>query len=204
MDSEEDFGHLDEDLDDLAPPRYKTDSRYGPYSSNSSSSSSGGNGQHHNEESASSAAGMKKNLNMMSAFTHVGGDTIRTISVLTAATVSLLSGIDGDICDAWAAIAVTISSRHCILISQLPHTVLLSYPKKTNIIKTTINIIVSQSLITNLALTHLSTTTQVSLTILAMTGPLMMDIYSVACSYSDEQDSRGVGYSPIKTKEPIL
>ena len=110
MDSEEDFGHLDEDLDDLAPPpnrRYKTDSRYGPYSNSSGSSDSG---QHRDEESDVTSSGtgmMKKNLNMMSAFTHVGGDTIRTISVLTAATVSLLSGIDGDICDAWAAIAVT-------------------------------------------------------------------------------------------------
>ena len=148
---------------------------------------------------------MKKNLNMMSAFTHVGGDTIRTISVLTAATVSWLSGIDGDICDAWAAIAVTNCSSYCILLSQLPHTVYYyPYPNQTNKIKTTINHFLSQSLITNLPLIHLSTTTQVSLTILAMTIPLMMDIYSVACSYSDEQDSRGVGYSPIKTKEPIL
>lgn len=45
---------------------------------------------------------------------------------------------------------------------------------------------------------------QVSLTILAMTMPLMIDIFSVACSYSNGQDTRGVGYSPIKTKEPIL
>ena len=111
MDSEEDFGHLDEDLDDLAPPpnrRYKTDARYGPYSNSNSHSSGSDNGHHRDDESdpTSSTGTTKKNLNMMSAFTHVGGDTIRTLSVLTAATVSLLSGVDGDICDAWAAIAV--------------------------------------------------------------------------------------------------
>ena len=94
-------------------------------------------------------AATKKNLNMMSAWTHVGGDTIRTISVLAAATVSMFSGIDGDICDAWAAIIV-------------------------------------------------------SLTILVMTVPLMIDIYTVACSFDDEQQGHSRGYSPIKTKEPIL
>ena len=137
VDSEEEFGHLDEDLDG----GYSYSST-GSVISNSSSSSS------RNDETFVPAA-TKKNLNMMSAWTHVGGDTIRTISVLAAATVSMFSGIDGDICDAWAAIIV-------------------------------------------------------SLTILVMTVPLMIDIYTVACSFDDEQQGHSRGYSPIKTKEPIL
>lgn len=135
VDSEEEFGHLDEDLDG----GYSYSSTHGVSSSSSSSSS----------RNYFVPAATKKNLNMMSAWTHVGGDTIRTISVLAAATVSMLSGIDGDICDAWAAIIV-------------------------------------------------------SLTILVMTVPLIADIYTVACSFDDEQQGDSRGYSPIKTKEPIL
>lgn len=51
-----------------------------------------------------------KNLNMMSAFVHILGDTLRTFAVFGAALVSSLTGIDGDICDAWAAIIVAIST----------------------------------------------------------------------------------------------
>ena len=49
------------------------------------------------------------NLNMMSAFTHLSGDTLRTSSVLVGALVSTFGGISSQICDAWAAIAVTIT-----------------------------------------------------------------------------------------------
>jgi len=56
------------------------------------------------EVGASSAH--RKNLNMLSAFTHIGGDTLRTMSVFCAAVYSSVSGIDGDICDAYAAIFV--------------------------------------------------------------------------------------------------
>lgn len=45
-----------------------------------------------------------KNFNMISAWTHVGGDLLRTIAVFAAALISSITGIDGDICDAWAAI----------------------------------------------------------------------------------------------------
>jgi Co/Zn/Cd efflux system component len=45
-----------------------------------------------------------KNFNMISAWTHVGGDTLRTLAVFAAAVISSITGIDGDICDAWAAI----------------------------------------------------------------------------------------------------
>lgn len=49
------------------------------------------------------------NLNMMSAITHVGGDTLRTVAVLAAAVVSSLFDIDPQITDAWAGIAVSIT-----------------------------------------------------------------------------------------------
>lgn len=50
-----------------------------------------------------------RNLNMISAFTHVGGDTLRTVSVLIAAMISTIGGINADVCDAWAAIAVSVT-----------------------------------------------------------------------------------------------
>lgn len=43
---------------------------------------------------------------MMTAFTHVLGDLLRTIAMLAAAGVSTLTGIDGDVCDATAALVV--------------------------------------------------------------------------------------------------
>lgn len=49
----------------------------------------------------------RRNLNMISAFAHMGGDSLRTVSVLTAALVSTLSGASVDLCDAWAAIVVS-------------------------------------------------------------------------------------------------
>lgn len=52
---------------------------------------------------------VKKNLNMLSASTHVVGDTLRTISVIIAALTSSITGVDGDICDAWAAIIVALT-----------------------------------------------------------------------------------------------
>ena len=51
----------------------------------------------------------KKNLNMMSAFTHVGGDTLRTSSVFVAAIIATLGGASGELCDAWAANVVTVT-----------------------------------------------------------------------------------------------
>jgi Co/Zn/Cd efflux system component len=46
----------------------------------------------------------QKNMVMITAASHVGGDTIRTISVLASAIYSSWSGTHADICDAWAAI----------------------------------------------------------------------------------------------------
>ncbi len=50
-----------------------------------------------------------KNLNMISAFTHVGGDTLRTISVFIAAAVATFTGYPGYLCDAWAAVVVSVT-----------------------------------------------------------------------------------------------
>lgn len=55
------------------------------------------------------APGHRKNLNMLTAFAHVVGDTLRTVAMFLAALISSLSGIDGDICDAWAAVLVALS-----------------------------------------------------------------------------------------------
>ena len=49
----------------------------------------------------------KKNLNMISALTHVSGDTLRTLSVFIAALFATFSDFSGAQCDAWAAIVVT-------------------------------------------------------------------------------------------------
>lgn len=49
------------------------------------------------------------NLNMISALTHVGSDTLRTISVFLAAVISVAGKQDPSKCDAWAAIVVTIT-----------------------------------------------------------------------------------------------
>ena len=49
------------------------------------------------------------NLNMASALTHVGGDTLRTFSIFFAAVVATVTDIPGYLCDAWAAVIVTIT-----------------------------------------------------------------------------------------------
>lgn len=90
---EKEFGHLDEDLD---------------FNFSGNNSNSFYNSQRYREGS-NGIGEMKKNLNMLSAFTHVGGDTVRTISVLGAAGISSAFGIEAAVCDAWAAVAVSIT-----------------------------------------------------------------------------------------------
>ena len=41
----------------------------------------------------------KRNINMMAAFSHILGDTLRTVAEFMAALVSTVTGIDGDECD---------------------------------------------------------------------------------------------------------
>lgn len=55
------------------------------------------------------------NLNMLSALTHVGGDTLRTISVFVAAAVSTGTGISGAMCDAWAMVVVSFTILLCVI-----------------------------------------------------------------------------------------
>jgi Co/Zn/Cd efflux system component len=68
-----------------------------------------GSQHHHKHEDNGCHIHKKSNLNMLSAFSHILGDTFRTISTFVAAMVSSITGIDGDICDAWAAIIVSIT-----------------------------------------------------------------------------------------------
>ena len=49
------------------------------------------------------------NLNMMSAFTHVSGDTLRTLAIFISALVVTLTDYSGALCDAWGAVIVTVT-----------------------------------------------------------------------------------------------
>ena len=49
------------------------------------------------------------NLNMISALTHVGSDTLRTTSVFVAAIISEVGHFNAGTCDAWAAVVITIT-----------------------------------------------------------------------------------------------
>jgi Co/Zn/Cd efflux system component len=55
------------------------------------------------------------NLNMISAFTHLTGDSMRTFSVIIAALVSTIAKIPSNICDAYAAIVVTITIAFMVI-----------------------------------------------------------------------------------------
>ena len=70
----------------------------------------------------------RKNFNMISAFSHIGGDSLRTVSVIIAATISLCTGIDGDIMDAVAAIFVSI----VIIIAIFPLLISLYYEARND------------------------------------------------------------------------
>jgi len=48
------------------------------------------------------------NMNMCSAYTHIFADTLRSIAVLVAALVSMITGASGEYCDAIAAIIVSV------------------------------------------------------------------------------------------------
>jgi Co/Zn/Cd efflux system component len=50
---------------------------------------------------------VETNVNMMSAFTHISGDTLRTLATLIAAGISYHFHYDPGLCDAWAAIIVS-------------------------------------------------------------------------------------------------
>jgi Co/Zn/Cd efflux system component len=56
------------------------------------------------------------NLNMFAAFTHIGSDTLRTIAIFVAAIMASTTGAKSSLCDAWAAIVVSIT----VLVALLP------------------------------------------------------------------------------------
>jgi Co/Zn/Cd efflux system component len=58
----------------------------------------------------------KVNLNMLSAFTHLNSDTLRTLSVFVAALVATIAGVPGVTVDAWAAVVVAFT----ILVMVMP------------------------------------------------------------------------------------
>lgn len=49
------------------------------------------------------------NMNMLSAFAHITGDTLRTLAVFAAAIMASTTRIPASLCDAWAAVLVTIT-----------------------------------------------------------------------------------------------
>jgi Co/Zn/Cd efflux system component len=55
------------------------------------------------------------NLNMVSALTHVSGDTLRTTSVFIAALIATTSGASGALCDAWASMVVSFTIVICVI-----------------------------------------------------------------------------------------
>lgn len=65
------------------------------------------------------------NLNMISALTHVGSDTLRTLSVFVAAVVSYVGHVDASVCDAWAAVVITITICFAVipLLKEIYHAV---------------------------------------------------------------------------------
>jgi Co/Zn/Cd efflux system component len=55
------------------------------------------------------------NLNMLSALTHVGGDSLRTLAVFMAALIATASGASGALCDAWASVVVSFTIVICVI-----------------------------------------------------------------------------------------
>jgi len=80
-----------------------------------------------NREPFELAAGpdREKNLNMISAFTHVGGDTLRTASIFIAAIVATVTDTPDYLCDAWAAAIVTITI--VVMVIPLIHEICQAY-----------------------------------------------------------------------------
>lgn len=76
-----------------------------------------------------------KNFNMLSAFTHVGSDTLRTLSLFCAALSATFSSTPSSICDAWAAIAVSITIAvfsFCLAVELSVKIWRVCYPSRSN------------------------------------------------------------------------
>jgi Co/Zn/Cd efflux system component len=114
LDDEREFGYLDDDSEPSTPLHHL----YQASSSSTGRDPSKRSGCCNLSNTADyptlahhlhSHHGGRKNLNMISAFAHILGDTLRTISMFAAAVASTWTGIDGDVCDAGAAVVVTIT-----------------------------------------------------------------------------------------------
>lgn len=109
-DPDDEFGHLDDILEfPPARPQTATEGHESKSLAVFSKLFGSSSGYAAVPAGGSSGSSSKANLNMISAFTHILGDTLRTIAMFVAALVSTITGIDGDICDASAAIVVAIS-----------------------------------------------------------------------------------------------
>lgn len=53
--------------------------------------------------------GVEYNFNMLTAFSHLGGDTFRTVATLAAGIVSMTTTINGDVCDAVAGLVAALT-----------------------------------------------------------------------------------------------
>ncbi|GBG34834.1 Hypothetical Protein FCC1311_110562 [Hondaea fermentalgiana] len=66
-----------------------------------------GGGGGGDDEKTKGGKAEQSNTNMCSAYTHVLADTMRSVAVIVAAVVSMsVSGVDGGLADAWAAVVV--------------------------------------------------------------------------------------------------
>lgn len=108
-DIDEEFGHLDENLKDF-DEEYDSEGEYKVELNRKNIKSIPIYEHIYNYLCCiRSENSVKKNFNMISAFTHVGGDTIRTFTVFIAAFISSFTNIDTDVADSWAAIVCSIS-----------------------------------------------------------------------------------------------
>lgn len=66
---------------------------------------------HYDDDGISNSSPLdpKTNVNMVSALTHVGADTLRSISVFVAALISTIGGYSSTLCDAWASVVVILT-----------------------------------------------------------------------------------------------
>lgn len=77
-----------------------------------------------------------KNVNMISAGVHVLGDTLRTFFMIAAAAISMNSSINGNLSDAWAAIAVSVVIFFLValLLREIYHRIRQHYSRDSTII----------------------------------------------------------------------
>ena len=60
------------------------------------------------EDTPTQQTDLKEDLNLFSAFAHVGADTLRTITVLTAAIIAWAGGLNASLTDSVSALVVSL------------------------------------------------------------------------------------------------